>query len=451
MFIAKLVKYLCRQRHTLFIENLRRPKLIQQQLQKELFQAHFQSPYGRHLKAKCWEEIPIVAYGDIQFWIEQGGITREKIVDWVETSGSTHRSKKIPYTRSLKKSFLSLFKIWAYDLLSNVLDENPGKIFMSLSPPVASGVKDDREYLSPLLRMLLRPYLVLPPTTAHNYRAHLIKTLQKERGLGVISIWNPTYLLNVLDDLKGDVGEAWPHLKLISCWTEGWAAEQAQALQRKFPHIYIQGKGLLATECPVTLPLHGAFGPVPLIDEVFLEFEDGSGTLLTLDQVRMGETYELIISQRGGLLRYRLGDQVKVGPLYYNTPCLNFVGKAGKVSDMVGEKLDEIAVEKALREETELVAPWVLLPLSSPHHGCRYLLVTEQATEKGEKALQTIYHYRIARITGQLGELETRIVPHLSKTLHSFYLKQGLNWGDIKDPKLITEPSIASQFVRELG
>ena len=74
----------------------------------------------------------------------------------------------------------------------------------------------------------------------------------------------------------------------------------------------MQGKGLLATEAPITVPLVRADGCVPLVDSVFLEFEDAAGRFRLLDEVAPDAEYAVIVTQPGGLLRYRLGDRVRV-------------------------------------------------------------------------------------------------------------------------------------------
>ena len=59
----------------------------------------------------------------------------------------------------------------------------------------------------------------------------------------------------------------------------------------------------------------------------------------------------MIVSQKGGLTRYRMNDRVQVAGRYRATPCLRFVGRASEVSDLVGEKLHERFVREALERE----------------------------------------------------------------------------------------------------
>lgn len=467
MIAAKMIELLCRRRSRSFIHSLSHFEETQLSLKQQLFHSLMKGKYGQHLKAKVWDEIPIVNYQEIEKWIETSSLSHSSVKHYVETSGSSCRSKKIPYTAELKQSFLSLFKIWAYDLLKNVLKPDPGKIFMSLSSPTQSGLKDDTQYLNQLLKVVLKPYLILPPIDhSECYHEIVARALFSEKNLGIISIWNPTYLLQIMEYIEThrerfnnfigdgaiDWKHLWPKLQLISCWTDGWAAAQSEILKKQFPHAILQGKGLLATEAPMTVPLQNSPAPVPLIDEVYFEFEDSSGNIKTLGQVHLGETYELIISQKEGLIRYRIGDKVKVSGCFLTTPCLTFVGRAGRVCDMVGEKLDSLVVEDILNEIPQLqTGASLLLPVYSAHPSCHYMLLTEQIDahlpEVLESGLQKIYHYRVARLTRLLGPVKVIQADRLLQKFHQFYLSQGINRGDIKDTRFIHDPSLAAQFL----
>ena len=78
------------------------------------------------------------------------------------------------------------------------------------------------------------------------------------------------------------------------------------ACDKSFPGVYIQGKGLLATEAPMTIPWFQVVGGVPLVEDVYFEFETDSGELLELHELALDHSYEVIISQAAGLCRYRM-------------------------------------------------------------------------------------------------------------------------------------------------
>ena len=62
----------------------------------------------------------------------------------------------------------------------------------------------------------------------------------------------------------------------------------------------VQGKGLLVTEAPMTIPLISAQGCVPVLDEVFFEFEDESGKLICCKICELDRTTPLFFPKREG-------------------------------------------------------------------------------------------------------------------------------------------------------
>lgn len=186
------------------------------------------------------------------------------------------------------------------------------------------------------------------------------------------------------------------------------AADQVSALQQHFPHTLIQGKGLLATEAPMTVTLLGANGCVPMLTEVFFEFEDEAGNIHLVHELELGHTYSVIISQKGGLYRYRMGDRIKPTHYYQATPCLRFLGRHHSTSDMVGEKLTLAFVSQTL---TQLDLPdnafKCLVPClsPSPHYSLLidHISPCKTHTAQGlDQLLCQSFHYRQARLLGQL-------------------------------------------------
>lgn len=171
----------------------------------------------------------------------------------------------------------------------------------------------------------------------------------------------------------------------------------------------------------MTIPLMAAKGFVPLINQVVFEFIAPNGEILDLTKLESDVTYELVISQLGGLCRYRIGDRLQVSHWYQNTPCLEFVGRGEQVSDLVGEKLTEAFIHKLLKD---LGFPaWgfcCIAPiLTNPPHYCLFLerspLTPLEISTQLETAFQTSFHYQHARSLGQLGAIQVIIDPQISQ------------------------------------
>jgi len=110
------------------------------------------------------------------------------------------------------------------------------------------------------------------------------------------------------------------------------------------------GKGLLATEGVVSIPLMGYAAPVLCVNSAFFEFVDDAGCIRLAADLEHDACYEVILTTANGLYRYRLGDRVRVIGSAGRTPLLSFLGRAGVVSDLCGEKLAEAFVAGCLRD-----------------------------------------------------------------------------------------------------
>ena len=71
------------------------------------------------------------------------------------------------------------------------------------------------------------------------------------------------------------------------------------------------------------------------------------GTLLS-HELTVGADYELVISNLGGLCRYRIGDVVKVVGFHKQSPLVEFQYRIGQLLNLRGEKLSEPQFERAL-------------------------------------------------------------------------------------------------------
>jgi hypothetical protein len=380
------------------------------------------------------------------------------------TSGSSGKKKAIPYTASLLNSFQNMFLIWIDDVLRYHKLKN-GKLFISISPKLeAMGMDTDLEYLNPVLKWLISPFMAVK---AEDFKAlngqeffrKISIQLLNAKNLEVISIWSPSYLISLLDYISENIDSLelyvdkktrekvrdedwmgiWPDLKIISCWTDGSSQPLATVVKSIFPNVRIQGKGLLATEAPVTMPWTQASGSVPLWNEVYLEFQDEDGSFKPLYEIDLGKSVPLIVSTKGGLLRYRLGDIVECTHFYKQSPAIRFLRRAGDVSDLVGEKLDAGIVLELFSNLTP--HPWLLV--ANRDH---YIFVTEDTIEAEviEKKLAEVFHYRLARELGQLKPARVFVAKNLSQSLASYYLSKKIKMGDAKPRLLWSNPEILS-------
>lgn len=504
-----------------FQRSLQQPEAAQSRVLKRLLVRSACSDFGRCMGLDAgnprvaFERLQPMDYAELAAQIKADmaagthSFSPDPVRFYERTSGSSGAVKHIPYNRALRNAFDRMFRIWACDLLKSVLKLSSGRVFMSVSPPLLGRVKtehgvpvgtaDDTAYLRRPLALLLRPFLVAPAAAlrlreATGFKDVLSAALLAEPKLEVVSVWNPSFWLVLLDHIEraldrlapelragamrregldfrfGPIDAArlsviaraprdswtavWSRLQLISCWTEAEAARPAAALRARLAGVPIQGKGLLATEAPISVPLADAPAPVPLLDEVYLELAMADGSVRALRQWREGDEGEIVVTQPGGLLRYRLRDRVAVSAFHHACPCLSFLGRAGAVVDLVGEKLSEAFVHGLLEPLQPAARLMTLCPVANsdpPFYALLCDVDAEGLARTVDDALQESPHYRIARAMGQLGPLRLLTRPGLAAEWHAALQEAGFQVGNIKERSLLTQPGLAARLWERLS
>ncbi|MGH9659769.1 MAG: hypothetical protein ACRD96_14565, partial [Bryobacteraceae bacterium] len=301
---------------------------------------------------------------------------------------------------------------------------------------VPIGLENDAAYFGESLAEAIAGVLAVPPSVAaataiDAWRAATLACLRQAADLTLISVWSPTFLLELVRHLDRPPAELWPRLDTISCWTSGSSSLFAADLRALFPDCHIQGKGLLATEGAVTLPLANYEYPVLAIESGFFEFLDDSGVARPAHELERGAEYRVLMTTHSGLYRYDLGDRVAMRGWAQETPMLEFLGRAGLTSDLCGEKLTEDFVIPRLPRGFAMLAPSLD---GGPHYA---LFVDAEASSAGvDDALGDNPQYRYARALGQLGPVRVHMVARGMERYTAHELARGRRLGDIKPPAL---------------
>ena len=401
-------------------------------------------------------------------------LTSEPVLAFEKSSGSASAAKYIPCTQTLRRQFQSALAPWITDMHRAFPRISRGCAYWVVTPlsrerevtggGIPVGFESDAEYFGPVQQWILGKTMAVPSDLARVPELEdsiylTLRFLLQARSLAFISVWSPSFLLILLDRLQqhGErlvrelfEGEAegtrsippsfskllvrdahqarnlqamlrrgqiettslWPQLALISCWTSAASAPMKREIEQRFPGVVIQGKGLLATEGVVSIPIEKYRAPVAAITSHFLEFfDEHSGECRLVAELEEGREYSVVLTTGGGLWRYRLGDRVRVVGFAKRTPLLEFLGKEDCVSDLRGEKLNALFVANAVAEfECCRSASFAMLApcdAGTPH----YMLFLESVhceidlAFRLDQRLQANPHYAYCRRIGQLGEL----------------------------------------------
>jgi hypothetical protein len=433
----------------------------------------------------------------------------EPVTRLLPTSGSTGARKLIPFTAGLARAFNAAVAPWLRDLARQRPALPGGPAYWSVSPlagdqedepsVVPVGFADDSAYLGRAAAWLVARVLAVPSSArlvqeASAFWPLVLLALLRRRELRLVSVWHPSFfellvgaaesdwatLLDAVESggnpwldalppaarpswrARADRGRAlelrrigpldwprwWPQLQVLSCWGDQAAAGGWRRLAGRLPGVLVQPKGLLATEAVVTVPI-GEHRPLAVTSH-FFEFLDTRGGLRRAHELERGSHYEVVVTNGGGLWRYPLGDVVECTGRLAATPTLRFLGRAGAVSDLRGEKLAEPFVAEALRALWNGGQPPGLALLRAWDDGFaagyELLLSTETLAEPAdalrdrlERALAENPHYALARRLGQLAPL--RVVPlgpeAAQQQLRAAAHNRGLRLGEVKPATLL--------------
>ena len=355
-----------------------------------------------YLRGRSFDELPPVTYDDLLPWLERvwdgepDVLFHGRPVAYERTSGSSGASKLIPYSAEGLQDIRSAVAPWI------ARHAVRGSVYLAISPatraperiggvPVGlpdSAFVDVRSAVPPEVGLI---------TDVALWRAETLHHLRAARDLELISVWSPTFLLRLLDDIDDPVA-TWPHLRLVSCWASAASKPYADELAARLPHARIEPKGLMSTECIVTLP-----GPVL---NPYGYFEIGPGG-------------EVIATTANGLYRYRTGDLVDAN--------LEFIGR-DRVSDLVGEKLSEPFVARCLHDVRGFLAP----------DGDGYVVIAEHEVDLDEieRRLCENPQYAYARRLGQLAGL--RLTRGSWDGYAAAQMARGARLGDVKPPVILS-------------
>lgn len=462
-----------------------------------------------------WEEFrttfPVTRYADWQEKIEQqrlgtSNLVNSPLVRYQPTSGSSEKLKLIPYTQQFLSELDAAISPWLASMFKRHPAMKKGVHYWSVSwlpknqfDDFKGNLNDDSELLGGAKRLItsysqaVSSEVALAANPADSLFATLCYLVAR-KNLTVLSVWSPTFALQLLEllpqyaqdiatvleqgqwgprseslqklkapktkkravllkqlasaDIPTMAQTLWPDLALISAWDTADAAQWAQQLQQLLPHTAFEGKGLWATEGVVTIPVDGQY-PLAYRSHVY-EFElISSGEILAPWELKLGDEVSPIISGGNGLLRYAMDDHLKVSGFWGQIPCFTFMGRRNGV-DLVGEKMSPNAarqVLKTLADEFGLEGV-SLLALSSNKNGhSQYMglfsgkqpISSETANQLNialEQVLQGHFHYALARDLQQLLPAQAIVVEDGWKFYQELAMAAGMIEGNIKPEAL---------------
>ena len=159
----------------------------------------------------------------------------------------------------------------------------------------------------------------------------------------------------------GFAPRAWPHLRYAMAVITGSFAPYVPRLRRYlgttpiYTTCYASSEAMIGLNLEVASPERYVLMPgtahfefIP-ISEAHHEQPETVG----IDSLDQGRSYEVVLTNRGGLYRYRLRDVVTVVNWYHRSPVLSFQWRQGTILDLAGEKCTEEHLLRAVQLAVE--------------------------------------------------------------------------------------------------
>ncbi len=445
--------------------------------------------------------VPIVNYDDLLPWIEDmtegtaDHLFQGRTVAFERTSGSTSAQKLIPYSAESLEDFRRGLLPWLAALPQR-FGITSGKAYWTISPAtrqpqftagrIPIGLPDSAYLGDDLTGFFLKtsavPFWVAELEDTDDWQLATLYFLMRSADLQLISVWSPTFLSTLICALSerryeleqvliaglyihrhelpadpsaylrfqqfhasSDPKTLWPELKLISCWADASSQPYYRQLKTLFGDIPVQPKGLLSTEAVVTIP-DREDRMLLTTQSGFYEFLDGAGDVHLAHELQVNQEYQVILTTSGGLYRYRSDDWVCCHGYVGDRPELRFVGRE-QVSDLVGEKLNEVFVCSCLED---IEGFRMLLALNNIPGYCLVLETTSASWNLStcvEQKLCRNPHYAYARKLSQLQPLKILTLDNPTELYLRHALRRGARLGDIKPPVLCSDPELFADFL----
>ncbi|MSQ03020.1 MAG: hypothetical protein EXR71_14220 [Myxococcales bacterium] len=384
-----------------FQQSLAEPEAAQRARLKTILDGAKSSAFARafHIRgteglAEFRDTLPIVDHATHRPWLdrveagEHNVLRGERVLQLVQTSGTTGAPKRLPVTGTWARSVADAQRLWVLGLLRDdeglaggsalsivspavaghtsgglPVGSNTGRMFLAQPfwvrwrapvPYEAYGIADVslRQYtiLRHALATDVRSWTAANPSTILLYTRRLHEWWEELRRDLADGTLNRTGSRGLARRTLGDT-PAWPwNLRRLNCWTGGPARffvdRLPAAMGRKIP---VREVGVTASEGYFAVPVDDG-DPVAWLGGHLLEFVDEGGVAHWAWEVQAGQVYRLVVTTEAGLYRYDLGDLVQITGFLGRVPRMVFLRRAGAELSAVGERVTEAQLQAALQE-----------------------------------------------------------------------------------------------------
>lgn len=258
--------------------------------------------------------------------------------------------------------------------------------------------------------------------------------------------------------LQGICKRIWPNLLYLACVTGATFSIYDEMVNYYTGYLPIYSTAYAATE--------GTFGINPYVsnikyviipDTVFYEFipldEGGVDKTYCINELKIGNKYEIVVTNFSGLYRYKMGDVIKVVGFFNSSPEVEFLYRKNQVLNMVSEKTTEehlkYSIENTMKQLSLDLIDYTTISDNSVSPG-RYTFYIElkNNTSCSSKVIEQCLDVELQKANlaysrfrngNRLSSLKVVLVKKDTfKNIKKFLLSKGISNNQIKIPRVIT-------------
>ena len=271
---------------------------------------------------------------------------------------------------------------------------------------------------------------------------------------------------------KGICKRIWPKLTYLACVAGATFSIYHDPVNYYTGNIPIYSPCLSASEG--TFGINKSSKEIKYIiipDTVFYEFikaEDSykeNPKTFCINELEIGKSYEIVLTNFAGLYRYRLGDVVKVTGFFNACPEVIFLYRRNQILNMASEKTTEDHITNAINNtikkfNIDLIDYTTMADNStSPGRYVFYMELNKSISSSMQKKLENTLDLELQksnlaygrfRQNNRLAALEITLLSHntFSKIKESLY-KKGVSKNQIKIPRVVTDKKKILSIINE--
>lgn len=206
-----------------------------------------------------------------------------------------------------------------------------------------------------------------------------------------LSSQRKAYLRTLVRKKDRTLKDIFPTLTFCGCWTASSCAPLIPELQAMAGDVRVIDVIYSATEGWISMPLDFDLpGGVVHVGAILVEFlpvdaEPVASSLRKPWELELGQSYEVVLTNKMGMVRYRLGDVVRCLRSFHRAPVIEFVQKNSNTVSLGICRVGEAQIVEALSKSgLRLHGDWCFAPGKRGNHLTLYYTQEDKTPEASQ-------------------------------------------------------------------